>query len=407
MSASRFRFRSILIALTLAALTAMATTGPATALTWGAATAITTSGDAERPLPPSLVATGPASAAVIYEETDAGTPRVWLRRTTDSGANWSLPMQLSRPNAVAAFHPRLAAYGPFVDATWVEERLDGTLDIVYRRSDDRGATWFAPRRLYNTTGDLRYPAVGRDQGDRVAVGWIRADTGVLRVRVSTDDGATFNSAVTIGSSANQPFLSDGDDAYVGFPTITFGGGYVQVGWLLDDSTIGLKRSLRGGRVWADNPQILATNADGDSPPQLAARGDDILLAYVREGDGQRQAVTRLSKTSGSGWGAPVPLTALKGPDSFAPTVAFREQLWHVSYSRCETEDCAESRVFYKNGVSGDTWLNPDPVSLADHGPEALNGGVTAAGRVMVVYGAGEEDGQALDLYVRRTAADGP
>lgn len=387
----------------LAALMAISFAIPASAKTWGAPTATTTSGDAAVPLPPSLVATGPASAAVIYQEDDAGTQRVWLRRTTDSGANWSLPMRLSRASAVAAFHPRITAFGTFVDATWVEERTDGSVDIVYRRSDDRGATWFAARTLFSSNGDLRYPAIGRDQGDRVAVGWIRADTGVLRVRVSTNDGATFNSAETIGSTANQPGI-DGNDAYIGFPTITFGGGYVQVAWLLDDSTIGLKRSPRSGRVWPNNPQILATDADGASPLQLAARGDDILLAFVRERGGERQASTRLSLTSGLGWRTAVTLTALRGPDSFAPTVAFREQLWRVSYSRCADDVCSASRVYYEESAGGENWSDRDPVSAADHGPHAVNGGVTAAGRILVLYGAGEADGDPLDLWVRRTAA---
>jgi hypothetical protein len=174
--------------------------------------------------------------------------------------------------------------------------------------------------------------------------------------------------------------------------------------LLDESTIGLKRSLRAGRVWTTNPQILAARADGESPPQLAARGDHIMLAYVRHSNGDRQAVTRLSTTSGNRWGDAVPLTALSGPDSFSPTIAFRSQRWHVSFSQCETQDCATSRVYYRNGVTGVRWLAKSAASLPDHGPDVLNGGVTAVGRILVAYGAGDESGATLDIYVRRNAA---
>jgi hypothetical protein len=210
--------------------------------------------------------------------------------------------------------------------------------------------------------------------------------------------------VTVGSTTNRPFQADGDVARVGFPTITFGGGYIQVAWLLDGSTIGLKRSLRSGRTWTVNPQILAAHADSASAPQLAARGDDIMLAFVRETSGGRQAMTRLSTTSGSGWRAPIALTAHVDPDSFAPTIAFRSQRWRIAFSRCTDEACTSSRVYYAESATGNHWGDRDPVSMAGHGPHAVSGGVTATGRILVAYAAGDPGGGSLDIFVRRTAA---
>jgi len=42
--------------------------------------------------------------------------------------------------------------------------------------------------------------------------------------------------------------------------------------------------------------------------------------------------------------------------------------------------------------------------MAGHGPHAVSGGVTATGRILVAYAAGDPGGGSLDIFVRRTAA---
>src|SRR6185295_12500515 len=88
-------------------------------------------------------------------------------RSTNAGATWSAPAQLSTaPSGVNHNFPALAtgAAGD-VRAFWMDDRSGGAWNVYTRRSSDRGATWsaetdistFVPGYSYITTAGFRFP----------------------------------------------------------------------------------------------------------------------------------------------------------------------------------------------------------------------------------------------------------
>ncbi|HEY4562280.1 MAG TPA: hypothetical protein VIJ36_04830, partial [Thermoanaerobaculia bacterium] len=86
------------------------------------------------------VAAGPrGQVQVIWFDDRSGIAQVYAKRSLDGGTTWGPDVQLSQPG-VQSEQPALARSGRHVYAAW-HAYLPGGPAIVFRRSDDGGATW--------------------------------------------------------------------------------------------------------------------------------------------------------------------------------------------------------------------------------------------------------------------------
>lgn len=140
---------------------------------------------------------------VVWEDDGEGSIAIMFSRSSDAGQSFSTPLKISQGPGMAA-EPHIAVDGSErIHVAWVQE-VDGTLQAFYARSTDGGASFSAPLNLSNTPNadihkvflttfkDVVYVAYNNDnERDRQAY--------LLR---STDAGVSFAEPVQF-SNANR------------------------------------------------------------------------------------------------------------------------------------------------------------------------------------------------------------
>jgi len=93
---------------------------------------------------------------VVWQDATSGNYEIFLRRSTDGGATWKAPQNLSK-NAGASQNPKVVSAGAYVYAAW-DDNTYGYTEIHFRRSTDSGLTWKTPLQL-TTSLSCIFPAL--------------------------------------------------------------------------------------------------------------------------------------------------------------------------------------------------------------------------------------------------------
>jgi hypothetical protein len=140
---------------------------------------------------------------------------ILYRRSTDRGASWVPDVPLSPLDSITSQWPRVtASKDSAVHVVWMDGKYSQypwTGDIFYRRSTDRGYTWEAIRETLTTLHRALSSDIAVDSG-KVHVVWDDERSGkwVLYYRESTDNGLTWlpELLLTNGSqNSNAPSIA--------------------------------------------------------------------------------------------------------------------------------------------------------------------------------------------------------
>lgn len=156
--------------------------------------------------------------------------------STDGGATWSAPVQVSASANRDWFPDVTATPSGDLYAVAADADVDGASRVYVSRSSDGGATWTAPRQAavqHPLHWTLPLPAIGASDG-HVLVLFDDADGSTARARVvrSDDDGATWTEVfasepfpVTMGSNTTGDYqqIAASDEAFAG--VMVLGGSY--------------------------------------------------------------------------------------------------------------------------------------------------------------------------------------
>lgn len=143
---------------------------------------------------------------------------IFLRRSSDGGASWRAPIQLSSSHAAA--HPSVAASGPDVHVSWGDSR-SGHAEMIVRSSYDRGLGWSAEQQLSPPGFTSWVPTVEAD-GDRVVAAWVDTRDGNEEeyLRRSLDGGRSWEPLVRLTSNDRNSWA----------PSVVVDGSTVHVAW---------------------------------------------------------------------------------------------------------------------------------------------------------------------------------
>ena len=377
------RGRRTSIAVLFALLLAAIQSADALALTWTGDTQITTNARGYA-YPGSLAVSSTTTAHMVYEHLVQGSYAVYYRKSTNSGSTWGTPVILSRPGSGTAGLAVIDANGAAVDAAWVEgDAILASSDSVirYRRSTDSGATWQAPFNVSPNNESAGMPRIGhKPSSATLGVIWTNTANGKIYVRISTDNGATWKTRINLATITNKPY---GGTLLEGFPVLAFGTGVIYAGYYSAAKTLKLRRSTDNGVTWK-TAQSIATNAASWWSPSIAANSSTAVFGYGAESSTDNWTVYRRTIDKGATWGAVASLAPSSGSPAFQPVLQYRSGAFRAIYEKCNST-CSSSAVYYRTSTTGSTWSTAITASVHSGGSFAAPADVDVATSVLVLY----------------------
>ena len=149
------------------------------------------------------VAADSAGNIFVVWETDSGGSRgILFSRSLDGGVTFSAPLMLST-NTSGSVSPQMAVdLTGNISVVW-EDDISPTSDISFSHSSDHGATFAPPQSLSHTTANFKNPQVAVDLAGSINVVWqnnTSGNFGIFFTR-STDGGQTFSAFRNLSNSS--------------------------------------------------------------------------------------------------------------------------------------------------------------------------------------------------------------
>jgi hypothetical protein len=139
---------------------------------------------------------------IVWGDTFIGK-RVVYTRSTDMGGSFSELIDISRSTG-SAFEPEIALDPQnSIHIVW-EDDASGSKAIMYTRSTDDGASFSTPRQLSQGSGNALESYIAIDANGRIYVSWSQETNGTVQAFFtrSTNQGATFSTPVNLSNAAN-------------------------------------------------------------------------------------------------------------------------------------------------------------------------------------------------------------
>ena len=205
-------------------------------------------------------------------------------------------------------YPRLSRNGSgVVIVTWTD---DVTGRVYIRRSTDSGATFVAAQHLDTTTSQPEgyfdaFPDVAAGTGVHYLV-YYKSASG-LRVRRSTDGGVTWSASASLATNGSGYFpdiVASGPSALVGYAV-----------WSSPNLYTAIRRTVDSGATWRTAVPIGATTGNRSFQPKVAIGGGSWHVAYERcvEATCDTSGVYYRSSTTATTWVAAVRVSNTQRP----------------------------------------------------------------------------------------------
>jgi hypothetical protein len=214
------------------------------------------------------VVTKGSSVYIVWQSEVDGRYDVFLSRSSD-GISFNTT-NISNNRGDSTF-PVMDVEGNMVYIAWIDS-TDGDTDVLLRISNDGGYTFSETVNISDNRGDSESVAVDAE-GSSVYIAWHDNSDGTFKVmlRTSHDYGSTFSDTIVLSDpSMDSGFVSmvaEGKDVYVAWMSDT---GY-------ESNSIYLRISNDNGHSF--NKAVLISS-DGISVPLLTSDGAFIGLTYI-------------------------------------------------------------------------------------------------------------------------------
>lgn len=211
---------------------------------------------------PQIAVDSNGTIYMAWEDDTANNSNILFSRSTDGGATFSTPMNLSN-TAGYSFNPRIAVVGARnVNIVW-EDDTPGNTVIMFSHSTNAGANFSTPINLSNDSADSGSEQIAADATGNIYVVW-EHDTLNLGILFShsADGGNTFSTPAVISTNSSGSVS----------PQIAIGlNGNVSVAWeddAQDASDISYSSSSNHGATYS-TPQSLSLHTGNSINAQIA------------------------------------------------------------------------------------------------------------------------------------------
>jgi BNR repeat-like domain len=296
---------------------------------------------------------------VVWQDDTSGIPEICYKRSLNGGTAWSALKMLTW-NSGASENPSIAAdSSDGIHVVWQDD-TPGSVEIYYMKSEDRGTTWSAPRRLTWSSGSAEHPAIAVDSANGIHVVWQDDRPGNTEIyyKGSTDGGASWSAAKRLtwtSGISERPALAAGSSSSV------------HLVWYDDtpgNQEIYYKRSTDGGTTWNAAKRLTWTSGDCWTPAIAKGSGNALHVVFCSDSN----IFFKKSTDGGASWSSKERLTWNEEWNN-SPVVAVDSiNAIHMMWRRDYAYD--EADIFYRKSTDGGTtWSNA--VDLTSWG--VLNG----------------------------------
>ncbi len=252
---------------------------------------------------------------VVWGDNTPGSVDILFSRSTDGGATFSTPKNVSNNTGTSFAHRVAVDASGDINVVW-EDDTPGNFDIFFSRSTDGGATFSAPKNLSNNTGFSFEPQIAVDASGNINVVWPDTTPGNVDTFFSrsSDGGATFTAPKNLSNNTGTSFA----------PQIAMdASGNINVVWKDDtpgNSEIFFNRSTDGGATFS-TPKNLSNNTGFSSDPQVAVdSSSDINVVWEDDTPGNFDIFFSRSTDGGATFSTLENLSNNTG-ESFFPQIA--------------------------------------------------------------------------------------
>jgi hypothetical protein len=159
---------------------------------------------------------------IVWGDTSDNLGTVVFVRSTDQGASFTTPLDVSRSSGVA-FDPEIAVdSSDGINVAW-QDTAPGKSVIMFSRSTDGGETFSDTKQVSTGTGAATEAAIATDSAGRLSIVWVDDSTGSSEAYYSrsTDNGQTFSEPFNVsrfpGGDIHKPTVVASQNAvYVAF-----------------------------------------------------------------------------------------------------------------------------------------------------------------------------------------------
>ncbi len=301
---------------------------------------------------------------------------IYVQWSDDAGRHWQkedLAIDVDPDGLAVSIAPSVFAVG---DRAWVvwSDQLNGAYDIFVSTTEDGGESWSAAPVRVDTdeagSAFSSHPSLVADDSGNVVVAWEDRRSGASDIYVnnSTDGGQSFGSADRRLDGGDEAGASDSFE-----PLLALADSNVYVVWqderFGENSDILMNYSHSSGDNWRDEALRVESDAEGiaDSRyPDLAAQGDQVLVAFQDNRAGGYDVYLRWSDNAGSDWATDEEIR-METDDpgqaqSYNPRIALSGDSWAVQWQdyRDDLAGVFFNDLYYNYSVDGGTtWQSAD------------------------------------------------
>jgi hypothetical protein len=208
---------------------------------------------------------------VVWEDYAAGNWEIYYSTSSDGGATWSTPVNISHTILAESSNSDIAVDNSGnICVVWQDYAM-GNWEIYYSTSSDGGATWSTPVNISKNARVSAQPAIAMDNSGNLHVVW--QDNSPTHWEIyyatSTDGGATWST----------PVIITGDDYISEYPDIAIdSSSNLHVVWQdgIPNSEIYYAISPDGGTSWSHLVNISRNPSSKSELPDITIDNDDNL-----------------------------------------------------------------------------------------------------------------------------------
>ena len=345
---------------------------------------------------------------VFWMDLTIGNDDIYFKRSTDSGASFGDIINLSNNLGDSYNYQVNIPTNDTMYVIWQDETqgVNGTSEILFKRSTDSGASFGDTINLSNNTGDSTDPYIASSNNENIFVVWRDDSTGTEQIyfKRSTDSGASFETGLSEQLTLSNNTAKNQDAIE---PQVASDKSSVYVVWSQGDfdsnlTDIFFRRSTDGGASFGDTINLSNSHNTHSTLPSLALLTENVYTAWSEGPFNNGEVYYRRSTDSGASFGDTINLSNNTG-DSIRPEFSISTPYVFVVW---QNQKAKGDDIFFKRSTDDGASFG-DTINVSNSRGNSMNPetSVTNTSSVFIIW-QDQVSNSKLNDILSRNSTDG-